>query len=83
MLYEKLNTQQKMKKVFIFGDISFDLSSLKLFSPITDYIQIIESNAFFNSITKPTCVTPSLQTTTDYNLTNDSESILTPGVLTM
>ena len=48
---EKLNTlNKKRKKVFIFGFKNFDLSFLKLSSPITDNIQIIESNAFSHLI---------------------------------
>ena len=53
MLDEKLNTlEKKQKKVFLCGGINFDLSSQKLSSPISDYIQLIESNAFSNLITK-------------------------------
>ena len=56
MLDKKLNTL-KRKKVFKFGEINFDSSSLKLSSSISGYIQIIESNAFSNLITKPIRVT--------------------------
>ena len=60
------------------GDINIDLkydSSLK-----SEYLHIIESNAFSSLITQPTCVTAGSQTIIDHHLTNDTESVITPGV---
>ena len=81
MFDEKLNTlNKKQKKVFVFGDIKFDLSSPKLFSQITDYIQIIESKAFSNLFMNLTYATSTSQTTIDHILSNDGEFILTCDV---
>ena len=63
------------------GDINLDLNSTKAPSLVSDYLDIIRSNTFSNLIDKPTRVTPNTQTIIDHVLTNDSESILTPGVL--
>ena len=77
---ELIALNKKRKKVFAFGDKNFDRISSKLSSPIIDYIQIIESNAFSNLIIKPTRETPTSQTTINHILTNDGESILNPSV---
>ena len=47
----------------------------------SDYVNVYESNVFFNLVSIPTRVTPNSQTIIDHILTNDSESILTPGVI--
>ena len=73
---QKLN--KKRSKVILMGDINIDLnneSSLK-----SQYMHTIESNAFSNLITKPTRVTADSETIIDHLLTNDTESVITPGV---
>ena len=81
-LDEKMQSlNQKRTKTVIMGDINLDLNSNKAPSLVSDYLDIIRSNAFSNLIDKPTRVTPNTQTIIDHVLTNDSESILTPGVL--
>ena len=42
---------------------------------------VLQSNAFSNLITKPTRISKTSQTIIDYNLSNDSKSIVTPKVL--
>ena len=69
-------------KALIFGDINIDLNSDKNLVPLTDYSHILQSNAFISLNNKPTRVTRTSQTVIDHILTNDCESILTPGVLT-
>ena len=79
VLDEKLqNLNNKRSKVILIGDTNIDLnseSSLK-----SQYMQTIESNAFSNLITKPTCVTADSETIIDHLLTNDTESVITTGV---
>ena len=77
---QKLNRQGV--KALVFGDINIDLNSDKNLFPLTDYTHILRSNAFISLIDKPTRVTRTSQTVIDHILTNDCESILTPGVLT-
>ena len=70
------------KKALLFGDMNYDLSlKHRYVSPISDYVNVCKSNAFFNLVSIPTRVTPNSQTIIDHILTNDSESILTPGVI--
>ena len=60
------------------GDINIDLkwnSSLK-----SEYLHMIESNVFSSLITQPTRVTAGSQMIIDHLLTNDTESVITPGV---
>ena len=69
---------KKRSKVILMGDINIDLkcdSSLK-----SKYLHMIESNAFSSLITQPTRVNAGSQTIIDHLLTNDTESIITPGV---
>ena len=61
------------------GDINIDLSTNTTLT--SDYMRLLHSNAFCNLITKPTLVTSTTQTIIDHILTNDNESIMTPGVL--
>ena len=61
------------------GDINIDLTANTTLT--SDYMRLLHSNAFCNLITKPTRVTSATQTTIDHILTNDDESIITPGVL--
>ena len=61
------------------SDINIDLSTNTTL--ISDYMRLLHSNAFCNLITKPTRVTSTTQTIIDHVLTNDNESIMTPGVL--
>ena len=72
---------QKRAKTVIMGDINLDLTSTKVTPLVSDYLDIIRSNAFSNLIDKPSRVTPNTQTIIDHVLTNDSESSITPGVL--
>ena len=64
----------------IMGDINIDLASQTNY--VSDYNLLLQSNFFFSLITKPTRVTNSSKTIIDHVLTNDTDSILTPGVLT-
>ena len=60
------------------GDINIDLkwnSSLK-----SEYLHMIESNVFSSLITQPTRLTAGSQMIIDHLLTNDTESVITPGV---
>ena len=69
---------KKRSKVILMSDINIDLkcdSSLKF-----EYLHMIESNAFSSLITQPTRVTAGSQTIIDHLLTNDTESVITPGV---
>ena len=61
------------------GDININLSTNTTLT--SDYMRLLHSNAFCNLITKPTRVTSTTQTIIDHILTNDNESIMTPGVL--
>ena len=69
-------------KALTFGDINIDLNSDNNLVPLTDYSHILQNKAFISLIDKPTGVTRTSQTVIDHILTNDCESILTPGVLT-
>ena len=69
---------KKRTKIMLMGDTNIDLkcdSSLK-----SEYVHMIESNAFLSLITQPTRVTAGSQTIIDHLLTNDAESVITPGV---
>ena len=70
----------KKTKVMIMGDINIDLASQANY--VSDYNLLLQSNFFFSLITKPTQVTYSSKTIIDHVLTNDSDSILTLGILT-
>ena len=70
----------KKTKVMIMGDINIDLASQTNY--VFDYNLLLQSNFFFSLITKPTRVSNSSKTTIDHVLTNDTDSIRTPGVLT-
>ena len=71
---------EKKTKVMIMGDINIDLASQTNY--VCEYNLLLQSNFFFSLITKPTRVTNSSKTIIDHVLTNDTDSILTPGVLT-
>ena len=69
---------KKRSEVILMGDINVDLkydSSLK-----SEYLHMIESNAFSSLIIQPTRVIAGSQTIIDHLLTNDTESVITPGV---
>ena len=76
---EKLQIlNKKRSKVILMVDINIDLkcgSSLK-----SEYLHMIESNAFSSLITQQTRVTAGSQTIIDHLLTNDTESSITLGV---
>ena len=69
----------KKTKVMIMGDIDIDLASQ--INYVSNYNLLLQSNFFFSLITKPTRVTNSSKTIIDHVFTNDTDSILTPGVL--
>ena len=66
------------RKVILMGDLKVDLNSDS--SRRAVYVNLIESNAFSSLITQPTRVTADSQTIIDHILTNDNESVITPGV---
>ena len=70
----------KKTTAMIMGDINIDLASQTNY--VSDYNLLLRSNFFFSLITKPTRVTNPSETIIDHVLTNDTDSILTPGVLT-
>ena len=70
----------KKTKVMIMGNINIDLASQTNY--VSDYNLLLQSNFFFSLITEPIQVTYSSKTTIDHVLTNDTDSILTPGILT-
>ena len=70
----------KKTKVMIMGDINIDLASQTNY--VSDYNLLLQSNFFFSLISKPTRVTYSSKTIIDHLLTNDTDLILTLGVLT-
>ena len=70
---------RKNTKVLLKDDINIDLPTYTTLP--SDYMRLLHSNAFCNLITKPTRVTSTTQTIIDHILTNDNESIMTPGVL--
>ena len=70
----------KKTKVMIMSDINIDLASQTNY--VSDYNLLLQSNFFFSLITKPARVTNSSKTIIDHVLTNDTDSILTPGVST-
>ena len=76
---QKVN--RKRDQVVIMGDINIDLNPNNNYASRSDYLHMLESNAFSNLITKPTRVTENSQTIIDHLLTNDNESLINPGVL--
>ena len=69
---------KKCSKVVLMGDINIDLKCDSSFK--SEYLHMIESNAFSSLITQPTRVTAGSQTIIDHLLTNDAKSVITPGV---
>ena len=76
---QKVN--RKGDQVVITGDINIDLNPNNNYASRSNYLHMLESNAFSNLITKPTRVTENSQTIIDHLLTNDNESLINPGVL--
>ena len=72
---------QNGNKAYIFGDINLDLNPQQTSSPMSDYLQTLNSNGFTSLITNPARVTLNSETVIDHLLTNDCESKLTPGVI--
>ena len=66
----------------VMGDFTIDLSGDNNRSPFVDYLQILQSNAFVSIVNLPTRITPTSQTITDHIFTNDSVSVITPGIST-
>ena len=64
------------------GDINIDLNSNLERSPLSDYLLLLQSNALFSLITKPTRVTNTSSTVIDHILINDGVSSLSSRVLT-
>ena len=75
---QRLNN--KKVKALIMGDINIDLNPSEYTSSQSEYLNVLKSNGFSNLITKPTRVTATSQTTIDHILSNDYDSVLTPGV---
>ena len=74
-LDEKMqNLNQRRTKTVMMGNINLDLTLTKATFLVSDYLDIIRSNAFSNLIDKPTRVTPNTQTIIDHVLTNNSET---------
>ena len=63
------------------GDINVVLNSTAPSSYTSEYLLMLQSNAFSNLITKPTRVSKTSQTIIYYILSNDCESIITHKVL--
>ena len=61
-------------------DINIVLNSSEDTSSQSEYLNELKSNGFSNLITKSTRVTATSQTTIDHILSNDYDSVLTPGV---
>ena len=76
---QKVN--RKGDQVVIMGDINIDLNPNNNYASRSEYLHMLEINAFSNLITKPTRVTENSQTIIDHLLTNDNESLINPGVL--
>ena len=80
-LDESLRKVNRQGDLFvIMGDINTDLNPKNNSAVQSDYLHMLESNAFSNLMTKPTRVTENSQTTIDHLLTNDNESLINPGV---
>ena len=63
----------KGDQVVIMGDINIDLNPNNYSAVRSDYLLMLESNAFSNLTTKPIRVTENSQKTIDHLLTNDNE----------
>ena len=63
------------------GDFNVDLNSAAPSSYTSEYLHMLQSNAFFNDISKPTRVLKNSQTIIDHILSYNSESIITQQVL--
>ena len=81
-LDETLNILDKTKsnKVYILGDMNLDLNPNNLSISALEYLSTLQSHAFFSVITEPTRVTATSKTCIDHILTNDSRSLIKPGV---
>ena len=66
----------------VMGDFNIDLSSDYNRTPFADYLQILQSNAFVSIVNLPIRITPTSQTIIDHIFTNDSVSVITPGIFT-
>ena len=77
---EKLQNFDKRSKVMLMGDVSIDLNSDFSSKSECTVMHMIGSNAFSCLITKPTRVATNSQTIIDHVPTNDTESVITPGV---
>ena len=66
------------RKVISMGDMNIELNSDS--SRRIEYVNLIKSNVFSSLITQPTRVTADSLTIIDHILTNDNESVITPGV---
>ena len=75
---QRLNN--KKIRAVIMGDINIDLNSSEYTSSQSKYLNVLKSNGFSDLITKPTRVTATSRTTIDYILSNNYDSVLTPGV---
>ena len=73
---------KKKKKCLFLGDINIDLDPKNAKPASSDYIHLLQSNAFYSLITSPTRVTFTSQTFIDHIFINDYESIVTSDVFT-
>ena len=62
-------------------NINVGLKSIAPLSYTSEYLHMLQSNAFSNLMAKPTRVSEISRTIIDHNLTNDSESMISPKVL--
>ena len=62
------------------GDINTDLNSNNDSAVRSDYLHMLENNAFSNLVTKPIRVTENSQTTIGHLFINDNQSPINPGV---
>ena len=77
------NMQQlNNKKVrgVVMGNINIDVHTSEYTFSQCEYLNVLKSNGFSNLIAKSKHVTATSQVTTDHILSNDCDSVLTPGV---
>ena len=80
-LDEKLQIiNNRRSTAMVMGDFNIDLSGDNNRSLLADYLQILQSNAFVSIVNLPTRITPTSQTIIDHIFTNDSVSVITPGI---
>ena len=82
-LDEKLQIiNNRRSTAMVMGNFNIDLSGDNNRSPLADYLQILQSNAFVSIVNLPTRITPTSQTIIDHIVTKVSVSVITPGIFT-